>query len=768
MAGKMHVVMLPWSAFGHMIPFFHLAIAIAKAGIRVSLVSTPRNIQRLLKPPPNLSSLIKFVELPFPVMENGSILPEGAEATVDMPFEKIQYLKAALDLLQHPFKQYYLKAALDLLQHPFKQYVADTSPDWIIIDFFSHWVSSIAREHGVPLVYFSGYEAKAVYSGFFTDNASGTTDAARYVEIINSCQAVAVRSCVEEIQINDGSWGENFKWLNEQKPKSVVFVGFGSECKLTKDQVHEIAYGLELSELPFLWALRKPNWAIEDADALPSGFSDRTSGRGMVCMGWAPQMEILEHPSIGGSLFHSGWGSVIETLQFAHCLVVLPIIIDQGLNARLLVEKGLAVEVERREDGTFSREDITKSLRLAMVSEEGEKLRIHAKGAAAIFGDPKLHQDHYIGGFVEYLKNGIAKQNWGFHKVFLQIFEPHLLHVMAGNMHVVMVPWLAFGHMIPHLQLAIALAEAGIHVSFISTPRNIQRLPKLSPTLLPLINLVALPLPAVLGLPEGCEATVELPFEKIKYLKIAYALLKQPLKRFLEGASPDWMIVDLPVDWAAEAARECAVPLLAFTMFTSASNVFFGPPEYLTGFGSECKLSQDQVHEIAYGLELSELTFLWALRKPNWAIEDVDALPSGYSDRTSGRGVVCMEWAPQMEILAHPSIGGSLFHSGWGSAIETMQFGHCPIVLPFVIDQGLNARLLVEKGMAVEIERGDDGSFSRDDIAKSLRLAMVMEEGEKLRIRAREVAMIFGDQKLHQSYIDELVKYLKGGIAKEK
>ena len=33
--------------------------------------------------------------------------------------------------------------------------------------------------------------------------------------------------------------------LNNQKPKSVVFVGFGSECKLTKDQVHEIAYGLE-------------------------------------------------------------------------------------------------------------------------------------------------------------------------------------------------------------------------------------------------------------------------------------------------------------------------------------------------------------------------------------------------------------------------------------------------------------------------------------------------------------------------------------------
>ena len=470
----MHVVMLPWAAFGHIIPFFQLSVAIAKAGIRVSLISTPRNIQRLPRSPPNLSSLIKLVDLPFPIMEDESILPEGAEATVDIPFEKIQYLKVAFDLLQQPFKQY----------------VADTSPDLIIVDFFPHWVTEISQEYGVPFVYFSvfsasalaffgppyslvgdgrmrvrpspesmtsppewvtfpssvalkTFEAKAMYSNMFsTNNAFGLSVAERLAKIIESCQAMVVRSCMEyeseylnllgnlmgkpvipvglllpenpaegtEIQISGGSWVENFKWLNNQKPNSVVFVGFGSECKLTKDQVHEIAYGLEQSELPFLWALRKPDWVVEDEDALPFGFSDRTSGRGIVCIGWAPQMEILAHPSIGGSLFHSGWGSVIETLQFGHCLVVLPFIIDQGLNARLLVEKGLAVEIERGEDGSFRREDISKSLRLAMVSQEGEKLRMRAREAAAIFGDQKLHHDHYIGGFVEYLKNGFTKQ----------------------------------------------------------------------------------------------------------------------------------------------------------------------------------------------------------------------------------------------------------------------------------------------------------------------------------------------------------------------
>ena len=178
-----------------------------------------------------------------------------------------------------------------------------------------------------------------MYSNMFsTNNAFGSSVAERLAKIIESCQAMVVRSCMEyegeylnllgnlmgkpvipvgllppenpaegtEIQIPGGSWVENFKWLNNQKPNSVVFVGFGSECKLTKDQVHEIAYGLEQSELPFLWALRKPDWAVEDDDALPSGFSDRTSGRGIVCLGWGPQMEILAHPSIGGSLFHSG------------------------------------------------------------------------------------------------------------------------------------------------------------------------------------------------------------------------------------------------------------------------------------------------------------------------------------------------------------------------------------------------------------------------------------------------------------------------------
>lgn len=466
MKRDLHVVVLPWSAFGHIMPFFQLSIALARNGVRVSFVSTPRNIQRLPKLPSDVNSLVDLVALPMPRLGHG-LLPEGAEATVDIPFEKLHHLKAAYDMLKHPFK--------DL--------VTGKSPDWIIIDFISDWAIEIAREVGIPVAFFSvlsaaaqvfvgppdlysgdnmkrlrpspeslttpapwvdfpstvalrGFESYVFYAVFYGESSSGA-------KVIQSSDVVAFRSCPEyEGQYLDTyqrlihkkvipvgllppdkpkknvdtpvdqetAWTKSFQWLESQKPKSVVFVGFGSECKLTKEQVHELAYGLELSGLPFLWALRKPAWAAHDGEALPDGFVDRTCGRGIVCMGWVPQMEILAHPSVGGSLFHSGWGSVIETLQFGHCLVVLPLIIDQPLNARLLVERELAVEVERSEDGSFTREGISDALRLAMVSEEGRKLRDNAREAAKVFGDHELHRE-YAAKFVEYLKNNVSKMS---------------------------------------------------------------------------------------------------------------------------------------------------------------------------------------------------------------------------------------------------------------------------------------------------------------------------------------------------------------------
>ena len=108
---------------------------------------------------------------------------------------------------------------------------------------------------------------------------------------------------------------------------------------------------------------------------------------------------------------------------------------------------------------------------------------------------------------------------------------------MAKNskmLHIGVFPWLAFGHMIPYLELSKLIAQKGHKISFISTPRNIDRLPKLSPNLTPFLNFVKLPMPYVENLPENAEATTDVTYEQVKYLKLAQDGLEESMAKFLE------------------------------------------------------------------------------------------------------------------------------------------------------------------------------------------------------------------------------------------
>ncbi|GLT78674.1 hypothetical protein SLA2020_502020 [Shorea laevis] len=309
MGKAVSVVMIPFSAFSHPIPFFQLSIAIAKAGVHV--------------------------------------LPKGAEATIDVPPEKIPYFWNACGLLQHPIKNF----------------VAHQSADYIVADFVAEWAVDISRECHVPLFLFSVFSfAITVFVGppehcndreLMRPSPESLTTPPQCVDfpsLVTYRHFEAIENYIgllpppqENIETLDESWVKIFQWLDEQKSKTVVFVCFGSECKLTRDQSHVIAYEVELSGLPFLWALRKPHfWASPDEEdvnvALPEGFTKRTS-----------------------------------------------------------------------RDGSFSRQNIADSLQKAM-SSEGQKLRDKAREFSSVFGDQKLRQDHYISEFVKYLKNETIKR----------------------------------------------------------------------------------------------------------------------------------------------------------------------------------------------------------------------------------------------------------------------------------------------------------------------------------------------------------------------
>lgn len=237
---KIHVAMFPWLAFGHMMPWLELAKLFAAKGHKISFISTPRNIDRLPKPPADVSSTLHFVKLPLPQVEG---LPPDAEATIDLPANKVQYLKIALDKVQEPFAK-----VLESL-----------NPDWIFYDFAQYWTGPIASQLGIKSTYFSiciaammaflgppsplidgddyrkkpedfttppkwvSFQTTVAYKYYdimntfdcVEDDASGVNDLKRWGLCLQSCDFIAVRSSLRSNQN-----GSKFSKLSTRNPFS--------------------------------------------------------------------------------------------------------------------------------------------------------------------------------------------------------------------------------------------------------------------------------------------------------------------------------------------------------------------------------------------------------------------------------------------------------------------------------------------------------------------------------------------------------------------
>ena len=164
---------------------------------------------------------------------------------------------------------------------------------------------------------------------------------------------------------NDVVSGSRFeKWLNKKQDSSCLLVSFGSEFYLSKEDMEEIAYGLELSHVDFIWVVRFPVAGGGERkknveEELPKGFLERVRERGMVVEGWVPQAQILKHRTTGGFLSHCGWSSVMESIKFGVPIIAAPMQLDQPLNARLVEWLDVGVVVER-DNGRLRRQEVAR------------------------------------------------------------------------------------------------------------------------------------------------------------------------------------------------------------------------------------------------------------------------------------------------------------------------------------------------------------------------------------------------------------------------
>ncbi|KAK9062938.1 hypothetical protein SSX86_020128 [Deinandra increscens subsp. villosa] len=167
---------------------------------------------------------------------------------------------------------------------------------------------------------------------------------------------------------------ECMSWLNDKPKESVVYISFGSMLKFGPEQIKEIAWALNDSNVNFLWVLR-----AKEEGKLPNNLLDVIkSGKGLV-VEWCRQLDVLAHLSLGCFVTHCGFSSTLEAVSLGVPIVGMPQVSDQTTNAKCLEEVwGVGVRVKADENGIVRRGSLASCIKMIMEDESGVVARKNA------------------------------------------------------------------------------------------------------------------------------------------------------------------------------------------------------------------------------------------------------------------------------------------------------------------------------------------------------------------------------------------------------
>lgn len=192
------------------------------------------------------------------------------------------------------------------------------------------------------------------------------------------------------------------RWLDSKPPGSVLYVSFGSVVRTSKQVIEEVAHGLLLSGVNFIWVVRAG--VIKDscdADILPSGFESEVKDRGLV-VPWCDQIRVLSSRAVGGFLTHCGWNSTIESVWCGVPMICYPISYDQPTNRKLVVDDW-KIGISLCDGTSMDRNEVAEKISNFMsgaastrMRQEAEKVKNTLRNALEIDGSSNANFDRFM------------------------------------------------------------------------------------------------------------------------------------------------------------------------------------------------------------------------------------------------------------------------------------------------------------------------------------------------------------------------------------
>ncbi|RZC53849.1 hypothetical protein C5167_012707 [Papaver somniferum] len=414
-----HVAVIPFMAKGHTIPILHLVRLLVSRGVAVTIFTTHGNSPYIRQSLTGTEASV--IDLSFPQNVHPE-LQQGIESTDKFPSMSLFI----------PFV-----TATKLMQPEFDRVLESLYPrvSCIISDGFFPWTLQSATKLGIPRLVFYGSVSHGPnsddepfalpdfpwikltrndFESAFTEpdidgphfqfmmevfaatrNSNGIIVNSfcelepKFLEYCNRektpkawcvgplCLTEPPKAAVEPFQ----KPASTLEWLDEMlaKGRSVLYVAFGSQADISTQQLQEIANGLEKSRTNFLWVVRS---SMCD-EILDKEFQERMRCTGLVVTEWVDQVEILNHPSVNGFMSHCGWNSVMESICASVPILAWPMMAEQHLNARMVVEElGIGIRVLAENGsvrGFVTSECIEKQVRELMEGENAKEMKKKVK-----------------------------------------------------------------------------------------------------------------------------------------------------------------------------------------------------------------------------------------------------------------------------------------------------------------------------------------------------------------------------------------------------